>query len=126
MCLLGVPAVKHYEEEAVLNHLHGLQLAPTLRDLVPELVRREIEVAMSKLGMLYDRTYTWDIFSDMMVTLTILPLLFSLAFQLDSNVYTDVFFREVSRTLLCQAATCQSHLRKRRVPFWWTGSFRFM
>ncbi|KAM9481223.1 cyclin-P [Clarias gariepinus] len=65
-CGSGVPAVKHYEEEAVLSHLHGLQLAPTLRDLVPELVRREIEVAMSKLGMLYDRTYTWDIFSDMM------------------------------------------------------------
>ncbi|KAF4072086.1 hypothetical protein AMELA_G00270290 [Ameiurus melas] len=61
-----VPAVEHYEEEAVLNHLHGLQLTPTLKDLVPELVRREIEVAMSKLGLLYDRTYTWDIFSDMM------------------------------------------------------------
>lgn len=61
--------MEHYEEAAVLNHLHGLQLAPTLPDLVPELVFREIEVAMSKLGLLYDRTYTWDIFSDMMVTL---------------------------------------------------------
>ncbi|XP_046719737.1 cyclin N-terminal domain-containing protein 2 isoform X2 [Silurus meridionalis] len=60
------PAVEHYEEEAVLNHLHGLQLAPTLSDLVPVLVRREIEVAMSKLGLLFDRSYTWDIFSDMM------------------------------------------------------------
>lgn len=69
--MLVVPAVERYEEEAVLNHLHGLQLAPTLRDLVPELVHREIEGAMSKLGLLYDHTYTWDIFSDMMVRLKI-------------------------------------------------------
>lgn len=82
---LVVPAVEHYEEEAVLNHLHGLQLAPTLRDLVPELMRREIEVAMSKLGLLYDCTYTWDIFSDMMVMKTS-PLLFSAIFHLGFNV----------------------------------------
>lgn len=74
--------MEHYEEEAVLNHLHGLQLAPTLKDLVPELVRREIEVAMSKLGLLYDHTYTWDIFSDMMVILKTSQLLFSTIFQL--------------------------------------------
>ncbi|XP_060778860.1 cyclin N-terminal domain-containing protein 2 [Neoarius graeffei] len=73
----SVPAVEHYEEEAVLNHLHGLQLAPTLRDLVPELVCREIEVAMSKLGLLYDCTYTWDIFSDMMRSQQNLALLSS-------------------------------------------------
>ncbi|GAA6080325.1 cyclin N-terminal domain-containing protein 2 isoform X2 [Tachysurus ichikawai] len=70
-------SVECYEEEAVLNHLHGLQLAPTLRDLVPELVHREIEGAMSKLGLLYDCTYTWDIFSDMMKSQQNLALLSS-------------------------------------------------
>ncbi|KAK3548682.1 hypothetical protein QTP70_016430 [Hemibagrus guttatus] len=72
-----VPAVERYEEEAVLNHLHGLQLGHTLRDLVPELVYREIERAMSKLGLLYDRTYTWDVFSDMMKSQQHLALLSS-------------------------------------------------
>lgn len=81
--VLVVPAVEHYEEEAVLNRLHGLQLAPTLGDPLPELVCREIEVAMSKLGLLYDHTYTWDVFSDMMVTLKTSLLLFGIVFQLD-------------------------------------------
>lgn len=88
MCVVLVfPPVEHYEEEAVLNHLHGLQLAPSLRNVVPELVCREIEVAMSKLGLLFDRTYTWDIFSDMMVTLKTSPALFSTVYQLD---FTDL------------------------------------
>ncbi|KAK2848205.1 hypothetical protein Q7C36_009887 [Tachysurus vachellii] len=72
-----VPAVECYEEEAVLNHLHSLQLAPTLGDLVPDLVHREIEGAMTKLGLLYDCTYTWDIFSDMMKSQQNLALLSS-------------------------------------------------
>ncbi|KAG7333124.1 hypothetical protein KOW79_003259 [Hemibagrus wyckioides] len=72
-----VPAVEPYEEEAVLKHLHGLQLGHMLRDLVPELVYREIERAMSKLGLLYDRTYTWDVFSDMMKSQQHLALLSS-------------------------------------------------
>ncbi|KAK1785237.1 hypothetical protein P4O66_018632, partial [Electrophorus voltai] len=55
-----------YEEEALLNHLHRVQALPTLRQLVPGLLQREIEVAMDKLGLLYDRTYAWDVFSDMM------------------------------------------------------------
>lgn len=56
-----------YEEEALLKYLNRLPGPPSLRELMPELLRREVEVAISKLGLLYDQTYAWDIFSDMMV-----------------------------------------------------------
>ncbi|XP_076844885.1 cyclin-P isoform X2 [Brachyhypopomus gauderio] len=62
----STPSVDGYKEEAVLNHLHRVQVLPTLRQLVPGLLQREIEVAMDKLGLLFDRTYAWDVFSDMM------------------------------------------------------------
>ncbi|XP_052007999.1 cyclin N-terminal domain-containing protein 2 [Xyrauchen texanus] len=55
-----------YEEEALLKYLHRLPGPPSLRELMPGLLRREVEVAISKLGLLYDKTYAWDIFSDMM------------------------------------------------------------
>ncbi|XP_062329032.1 cyclin N-terminal domain-containing protein 2 isoform X2 [Osmerus eperlanus] len=52
--------------EAVLVYLHGLQGLHSLRALVPGLLRCEIEQAMVKLGLIYDKSYAWDIFSDMM------------------------------------------------------------
>ena len=55
-------------EEAVLVYLHGLQGLHSLRALVPGLLRCEIEQAMVKLGLIYDKSYAWDIFSDMMVS----------------------------------------------------------
>ena len=55
-------------EEAVLVYLHGLQGLHSLRALVPGLLRCEMEQAMVKLGLIYDKTYAWDIFSDMMVS----------------------------------------------------------
>ncbi|KTG41115.1 hypothetical protein cypCar_00022133, partial [Cyprinus carpio] len=55
-----------YEEEALLKCLNRLPGPPSLRELMPGLLRREVEVAISKLGLLYDKTYAWDIFSDMM------------------------------------------------------------
>ncbi|XP_056622798.1 cyclin N-terminal domain-containing protein 2, partial [Triplophysa dalaica] len=55
-----------YEEEALLKYLHRLPGPPSLRELMPGLLRREVEVAISKLGLLYDKTYAWDIFVDMM------------------------------------------------------------
>ncbi|KAI4879049.1 hypothetical protein NFI96_031280, partial [Prochilodus magdalenae] len=61
-----VTPVDSSEQEAMLNHLHSLQVAPSLRELLPGLLHREMEVAMDKLGLLYDRTYAWDVFSDMM------------------------------------------------------------
>ncbi|KAK6296156.1 hypothetical protein J4Q44_G00338690 [Coregonus suidteri] len=56
------------EEEAVLLYLHGLQGLYSLQALVPGLLRLEMELAMETLGLIYDRSYAWDIFSDMMVT----------------------------------------------------------
>lgn len=35
--------------------------------LVPGLLRHELELAMCRLGLIYDRTYAWDIFTNMMV-----------------------------------------------------------
>ncbi|XP_055029571.2 cyclin-P [Misgurnus anguillicaudatus] len=55
-----------YEEEALLKYLHRLPGPSSLGELMPGLLRREVEVAISKLGLLYDKTYAWDIFSDMM------------------------------------------------------------
>ncbi|XP_057204489.1 cyclin N-terminal domain-containing protein 2 isoform X2 [Triplophysa rosa] len=55
-----------YEEEALLKYLHRLPCPPSLRELMPGLLCREVEVAISKLGLLYDKTYAWDIFTDMM------------------------------------------------------------
>lgn len=66
-----------YEEEALLKCLNRLPGPPSLRELMPGLLRREVEVAISKLGLLYDKTYAWDIFSDMMVRMTFnVPLTF--------------------------------------------------
>lgn len=66
-----------YEEEALLKYLNRLPGPPSLRELMPGLLRREVEVAISKLGLLYDQTYAWDIFSDMMVRMRHKVLLIS-------------------------------------------------
>ncbi|XP_067275614.1 cyclin N-terminal domain-containing protein 2 isoform X2 [Pseudorasbora parva] len=55
-----------YEEEALLQCLNRLPGPPCLRELMPGLLRREAEVAICKLGLLYDPTYAWDIFLDLM------------------------------------------------------------
>ncbi|KAL7878239.1 hypothetical protein AOLI_G00092130 [Acnodon oligacanthus] len=62
----SVSPVDSFEQEAVLKHLHSLHMAPSLGELLPGLLHREMEVAMDNLGLLYDRTYAWDVFSDMM------------------------------------------------------------
>lgn len=58
--------VDGFEQGSVLNQ--SLQVSPALRELLPGLLHRDMEMAMDKLGLLYDRTYAWDVFSDMMVT----------------------------------------------------------
>nr|AAI42773.1 Si:ch211-132b12.8 [Danio rerio] len=55
-----------YEEEALLKYLNRLPGPLSFQELMPGLLRREVEVAISKLGLLFDKTYAWDIFSDMM------------------------------------------------------------
>lgn len=52
-------------EEPVL--LHPLQGLHSLQALVPSLLRCEVEVALEKLDLIWDRTFAWDMFLDMMV-----------------------------------------------------------
>ncbi|XP_041652247.1 cyclin N-terminal domain-containing protein 2 isoform X2 [Cheilinus undulatus] len=57
-------------EEPVLLHPLGLQGLHSLQALVPSLLRHEVELALEKLGLLWDRTYAWDLFLEMMRTQT--------------------------------------------------------
>ncbi|XP_068601813.1 cyclin-P [Brachionichthys hirsutus] len=43
--------------------LKGLHI---LQALLPSLLRHEVEIALEKLGLIWDRTYAWDLFLDMM------------------------------------------------------------
>ncbi|KAM7413488.1 hypothetical protein PAMA_020736 [Pampus argenteus] len=53
-------------EESVLLYPHGLQGLHSLQALVPSLLRHEVETALEKLDLIWDRTYAWDMFLDMM------------------------------------------------------------
>lgn len=54
-------------EEPVLLYPHGLQGLHSLQALVPSLLRLEVEAALKKLDLIWDREYAWDMFLDMMV-----------------------------------------------------------
>ncbi|XP_076591389.1 cyclin-P [Chaetodon auriga] len=53
-------------EEPVLRRTLGLQGLLSLQALVPSLLRHEVETALEKLDLIWDRTYAWDMFLDMM------------------------------------------------------------
>ncbi|KAM9358635.1 cyclin-P [Symphorus nematophorus] len=57
-------------EEPMLLHPLGLQGLHSLKGLVPSLLRHEVEMALEKLDLIWDRTYAWDMFLDMMRTQT--------------------------------------------------------
>ncbi|XP_028276122.1 cyclin-P [Parambassis ranga] len=57
-------------EEPVLLYPHGPQGLHSLQSLVPSLLRHEVEVALVKLDVAWDRTCAWDMFLDMMKTQT--------------------------------------------------------
>ncbi|XP_037631724.1 cyclin N-terminal domain-containing protein 2 isoform X2 [Sebastes umbrosus] len=57
-------------EEPVLLYPHGLQGLHSLQALVPSLLRLEVEAALEKLDLIWDREYAWDMFLDMMRTQT--------------------------------------------------------
>ncbi|XP_018554370.1 cyclin N-terminal domain-containing protein 2 [Lates calcarifer] len=57
-------------EEPVLLYPHGLQDLHSIQALVPSLLRHEVEIALEKLGLIWDRTYAWDMFLNMMRTQT--------------------------------------------------------
>ncbi len=54
-------------EGPVLAYPLGLQGLHSLQALVPSLLRHEVELALEKLDLIWDRTYAWDMFLDMMV-----------------------------------------------------------
>ncbi|KAM8903746.1 cyclin-P isoform 3-T3 [Spinachia spinachia] len=56
--------------ERVLLLPHGLQGLHSLQALVPSLLRHEVEAALEKLDLTWDRAYAWDMFLDMMRTQT--------------------------------------------------------
>ncbi|XP_075956668.1 cyclin-P isoform X2 [Anarhichas minor] len=58
------------EDEPVLLYPHGLQGLPSLQALVPSLLRHEVETALEKLDLIWDRAYAWDMFLDMARTQT--------------------------------------------------------
>lgn len=47
--------------------LHGLPGLPGLPAWLANLLRREVEVSLEKLDLVWDRTYAWEMFLDMMV-----------------------------------------------------------
>ncbi|KAI3354465.1 hypothetical protein L3Q82_018985 [Scortum barcoo] len=57
-------------EEPVLLHSLGLQGLHSLQALMPSLLRHEVEVALEKLDLIWDQTFAWDVFLDMMRTQT--------------------------------------------------------
>ncbi|XP_038548805.1 cyclin N-terminal domain-containing protein 2 isoform X2 [Micropterus salmoides] len=57
-------------EEPVLFHPLGLQGLHSLQALVPSLLRHEVEMALEKLDLIWDKTFAWDMFLDMMRTQT--------------------------------------------------------
>uniref|UniRef100_A0A8C2ZT05 Cyclin P n=1 Tax=Cyclopterus lumpus TaxID=8103 RepID=A0A8C2ZT05_CYCLU len=57
-------------EETVLLYHHGVQGLQSLQALVPSLLRHEVETALEKLDLIWDRGYAWDVFLDMMRTQT--------------------------------------------------------
>ncbi|XP_075998747.1 cyclin-P [Genypterus blacodes] len=53
-------------DEPVLLYPLGLQGLHGLQALVPNLLRHEVEMALEKLDLIWDQSYAWDIFTDMM------------------------------------------------------------
>ncbi|KAM9318641.1 cyclin-P [Pholidichthys leucotaenia] len=57
-------------EEPALLFPPGLQGLHSLQALVPSLLRHEVQMALEKLDLIWDRTFAWDVFIDMMRTQT--------------------------------------------------------
>nr|XP_015830335.2 cyclin N-terminal domain-containing protein 2 isoform X2 [Nothobranchius furzeri] len=60
--------------ETCVFYPHGLQGLSGLQALVPSLLRREVEKALEKLDLIWDRHYAWDMFLDMMRTQNFVPI----------------------------------------------------
>ncbi|XP_019742946.1 cyclin-P isoform X1 [Hippocampus comes] len=53
-------------EEPLRLYPRSLQRFPGLQALVPSLLRHEVEIALEKLDLAWDRTFAWEMFLDMM------------------------------------------------------------
>ncbi|XP_049582197.1 cyclin-P isoform X1 [Syngnathus scovelli] len=53
-------------EEPLRLYPRSLQGFHNLQALVPNLLRHEVEIALEKLGLVWDRTFAWEMFLDMM------------------------------------------------------------
>lgn len=96
--------------------LHGPGLH-SLQALVPSLLRREVEMALEKLGLIWDRTYAWDMFLDMMVRR------FSIKSLRKTNkllkiVMHFISYRQVKPCILFQMLTYLHILLMPLGPFW--------
>ncbi|KAM3615630.1 uncharacterized protein V6R79_005327 [Siganus canaliculatus] len=60
------PAADGCLVKPVLFRTLGLQGFHSLQALVPNLLRHEVEMALERLDLAWDRTYAWDMFLDMM------------------------------------------------------------
>ncbi|KAG7281430.1 hypothetical protein CRUP_029879 [Coryphaenoides rupestris] len=58
--------LRECSDSTVLLYHRGFKGLPSLHSLVPSLLRHEVEKAMEKLDVIWDRTYAWDMFLDMM------------------------------------------------------------
>ncbi|XP_037533687.1 cyclin N-terminal domain-containing protein 2 [Nematolebias whitei] len=56
------------EISIALLYTHGFQGLPSLQTLVPSFLRHEVETVLEKLDLIWDRTFAWDMFLDMMRT----------------------------------------------------------
>lgn len=54
-------------ETSLLFRPLGLQGLPSLQAWLPNLLRREVELSLEKLDLIWDHTYAWEMFLDMMV-----------------------------------------------------------
>ncbi|XP_061639320.1 cyclin N-terminal domain-containing protein 2 isoform X4 [Phyllopteryx taeniolatus] len=61
-----IPAKDVCLEEPLCLYPRSLQGVHSLQALVPSLLRHEVEIALEKLDLIWDRTFAWEMFVDMM------------------------------------------------------------
>lgn len=58
--------IDNYESSMAFTKVEAECRWDTLHALVPSLLRREVEIALEKLNLIWDQTYAWEMFLDMM------------------------------------------------------------
>ncbi|XP_057695147.1 cyclin N-terminal domain-containing protein 2 isoform X1 [Corythoichthys intestinalis] len=86
-----VPSKDGCLEEPLLRHNLSLPGLHSLQALVPSLLRHEVELALEKLELVWDRTFAWEMFLDMMRSQT---------WQTLPNTEMTRHFSDVTRAVL--------------------------